>query len=324
MVSLNELDRRILFELDKDARQPLSRLASRISISKDVANYRMKKLVETGVIRKFYAVVNFHKLGYLPFRIFLKLHNLTHKKMEEMVNELVSSERVGWVVSCEGNWDLNIMIWARNLYDFHQFWKGFLERYGTHIEDKWVSIIHTLRQYTRMCLIGEDKPMQKKEMVSRGLPIELDSLDWEIIKILGENARESLLNMAKKLNVTPKAVDYRLKKLMKNDVVQGFRILPNLELLGYKYYKVHFRFSNFNKERVAEITKYARLNPAVVYIDEMIGGADFELEFQVSREEILRKTLADMRDRFSDLIRDFETMYYYNEHKLVWVPPRIS
>ena len=51
VADLDNVDRRILYALDLDARQPISRLAKKLGISKDVANYRIKKMVDSKLIK---------------------------------------------------------------------------------------------------------------------------------------------------------------------------------------------------------------------------------------------------------------------------------
>jgi hypothetical protein len=60
----------------------------------------------------------------------------------------------------------------------------------------------------------------------------------------------------------------------------------------------------------------------MVYMVEALGGADLDLEFQVNSRETFLKTLADFRNKFSDIIRDYDTITFYEEHKLKFVPPK--
>jgi len=50
-------------------------------------------------------------------------------------------------------------------------------------------------------------------------------------------------------------------------------------------------------------------------IDEMQTG-DVELEFEIENEEQLHKILLDLRNKFSDIIRDYDSLLVHTEHKL--------
>ena len=47
MIKINLKDRKILYELDKNARQPLSQIGKNVRLYKSAVDYRIKKLEET-------------------------------------------------------------------------------------------------------------------------------------------------------------------------------------------------------------------------------------------------------------------------------------
>ena len=63
----------ILSELDMDARQPISAIAKKVGLSKEVVNYRIKQLEKKKVIREYYTVLNITKLGLIFCRLFMRL-----------------------------------------------------------------------------------------------------------------------------------------------------------------------------------------------------------------------------------------------------------
>lgn len=324
MVAIDNVDRRILYVLDWDSRQPVSRIAKKLGISKDVANYRIKKMVDSGIIRSFYPIVNTYKLGFFPYRVSVKLKNVTYEQEKEMINYLTSLGNVQWVASCGGTWDIIFVVFAKDVYEFQDFQAEFLEKFGSCLEKTKIAMAHRMHFFTRGCLLGEGQmeEFENKGVVSEGSSTELDGTDRELIALLGTDARMSLLDLSKHLKLSPNAVDYRLKRLVKLGVIQGFRMMPNLEALGIKYYKVYFRFSNYNRARVLQMLNYAKSNPFIVYMVEALGGADLDLEFQVNSRETFLKTLADFRNKFADVIRDYDTLTIYEEHKLDFVPPK--
>ncbi len=324
VADLDNVDRRILYALDLNARQPVSRLAKKLGISKDVANYRIKKMVDSGIIKHFYPVVNVYKLGYFPYRVSLKLKNITYEQERALISYLKSLDNIDWVVSCGGRWDLIFVVSARDVYDFQDFYTEFLTKFGEYAEKSKIAMVHKLHLYTRGCLLGDEEigNFENREIVNEGKPVEVDDTDWGLLNLLGTDARMSLLDLSKKLGLSPNAVDYRMKRLIKLEVLQGFRVIPDFDLLGIKYFKVYFRFSKYDKANIAQILSYAKSNPFIVYIDEAFGGADLELEFQVNHRETFLKTLADFRNKFGPMIRDYDTITFYEEHKLKFVPPK--
>ena len=73
LIELNEKDRKLLYQLDLNARQSNSQIGKRISLNKNTVNYRINKLIEDRVIMGFYTEINMYKLGYKTYRIFMEL-----------------------------------------------------------------------------------------------------------------------------------------------------------------------------------------------------------------------------------------------------------
>ncbi len=79
-------DRKILYELDKNARQTLSQIGKNVRLPKSVVAYRIKKLEETGIIKNFYTVINFYKLGYINLAIYVNYQYYTPAIEKEIIN----------------------------------------------------------------------------------------------------------------------------------------------------------------------------------------------------------------------------------------------
>jgi len=77
--NLDLKDRKILYELDLNARQSDSEIAKKVGLTRDSVRYRINKLVENGYINYFMTLLNSMKLGYDWYRTFFKFQNLTIK-----------------------------------------------------------------------------------------------------------------------------------------------------------------------------------------------------------------------------------------------------
>ncbi|HIH16908.1 MAG TPA: winged helix-turn-helix transcriptional regulator, partial [Candidatus Diapherotrites archaeon] len=77
---MDELDCKILYELDCNCRQSNAAIGKKLRVNKNVVNYRIGKLLENGFIDRFYAVVDSPKLGFQTFRVYLKFSILDEAK----------------------------------------------------------------------------------------------------------------------------------------------------------------------------------------------------------------------------------------------------
>ena len=60
----------------------------------------------------------------------------------------------------------------------------------------------------------------------------LDSVDYAILGCLKENARMSASEIGKKINLSVSAVIERIKKLEKNQIIQGYTVSLNQSKMG--------------------------------------------------------------------------------------------
>lgn len=66
------------------------------------------------------------------------------------------------------------------------------------------------------------------------MPTKLDRLDIEILRILQEDARKSYVKIADQLQVTEGTVRFRIKKLLKDEVITRFLALIDPRKLGFQ------------------------------------------------------------------------------------------
>ena len=63
--------------------------------------------------------------------------------------------------------------------------------------------------------------------------IKLDGIDKKILKMLMENSRRPILEIAKNIGISGAAIHQRLRKLEKQNLIIGSSIKVNTKILGY-------------------------------------------------------------------------------------------
>lgn len=323
MSSLDLKDRKILFELDRNARQSDTAIAKKVRLSRDSVWYRIKKLEEEGYINYFMTLLNSMKLGYDWYRTFFKFQNRDVEKEEEIINYL--KKRASWISKVEGKWDLNTGIFVKNVYEYRDLIDELLLKYSYYIDSYEVSIVTTETTF------GRDFLLDKKQMSSPSLvmgyktgekpdSISIDELDYKILKQILKNARKKTIDIARDLKTTEMVVRYRMKKLEENGIILGYRPFLNVHKLGYIYFKLHVTLQNLTVEKKKSIISYLYQHPNTVHFTELVGGADIETEFQVKTNEEFYSHVQELRRRFGDIIRDYEFMQYTQEYKFSYLP----
>jgi len=323
MDKLDLKDKKILYELDLNARQSDSEIAKKVRLSRDSVRYKINRLIENGYINYFMTLLNSMKLGYDWYRTFFKFQNLTLEKEKEIINYL--KKRASWISKVEGVWDLNTGIFVKNIYEFRDLINEFLLKYSSFVVRYDVAIVTREWSYHRDYLVG--KKIKTTKPIVMGFNsnkeyeiVNIDKIDYKILKTILKNARMKTIDIAREISATEMIVRYRLKKLIENGIIIGFKPFLNVNKLGYIYFKLHFSLQNMDYKKKSSIMSYIHLHPNTVHMTELISGADLETEFQVKDNEEFYGFIKDLRLKFGDLIKDYEFMQYTQEYKFTYLP----
>lgn len=307
---LDMKDRRLLYCLDFDARMPLSRLAKKIGVSKQVAKYRIENLRKKNIIQGFYVDVNASKLGYAIYLVYLKFHHLPTEKEKEFIAQLSKQEGVGVNVSINGVWDHCIGIWAQSVVHFQKLYSEIMKEYDKYVKNKMV-MIETSFYYFKPKQILNKKDESEIIMSGELEKDELDEKDRHILIALSKNARLPLTNLGKQIKLSPNSVKERLKKLEKNRVILGYRVMINYDLLGFLHYRTFLHLENMSAENEKKLIQFLKYDKSVISVTKTIGHSELEFRAVVKNIQEYYLLIEEIRENFPDILENYESIIYY-------------
>ncbi len=124
--------------------------------------------------------------------------------------------------------------------------------------------------------------------------------------------------MAKSLGLTPAAVQYRLRQLMKDRIVLGFRPMLDMEVLGYTLYKIDFNLKNASGYE--KMRRFAREHEDIFCLVKTIGWADVEFEVYAKNTSQFYSILDEIRLKFDDIMSDYDFFMYAELIKFRYTP----
>ena len=147
---------------------------------------------------------------------------------------------------------------------------------------------------------------------------KIEPLDLEIIKILSKNARKTIIEIALQLKTTARIVNYRIKQLQKNKIILGFKIALNYEKIGILFFKTMIYIDNPNEERIKSLKQYCAMNKNIIHHVNVLGNWDLEPEFEVYSEAEFNCIISEIKDKYSDIIKQIDIITISKEHKFVY------
>jgi len=324
-MSLDMRDKKILAELDLNARKPVSEIAKNIRMSKQAVEYRINRLLERGIIKNFYTIINIQKLGCNIYRIGLKFQNISLEKENEIIENLKKHKSVGGIFILNGEWDLALSVYAKDIVKFEKTMKDLLYKYSNFITEKSVSIVTELYYFGDRYVYekNRERALKESEYISVGGEMKeekIDEQDIKILKMLSLNARVSLVEISDKLNVSPKTINYRIKNMIQKGIMGGFKTNIDSSVLGYEHYKIFLYLQNISDKREKDLFGYIRDHLNIIYYTKAVGIADLEFEMKAKNIMEFYESMNSLRQKFPDIIKGYEQIIIMKEQLINSLP----
>jgi Lrp/AsnC family transcriptional regulator, leucine-responsive regulatory protein len=300
MLKIDEKDRKLILELEKNSRESISTLAKNIGVSKEVANYRLKRLTDTGMIKGFRILIDHFSLGYHYYRLLINLSNFK-KDTREAIIKYLKENKIEHRIFLQSTWDLEITVPTKDPQEFYSIYDEFISKYSIYINRKDFAMIKRISHFNH-CHLHNHHGISTIEGTSK---ITIDETDAKIIDVLNQNPRIETVKISKALGISVSSTAYKIKNLIQKNIIKGFKPILDTSILGYNKYKVIIRLSQPAKTK--HLCAYLSQIPNVINVMELIGRDDVDVEVDFKNSLDLDGFLERIRVDL-DYVIDFEVI----------------
>ncbi len=301
-LKIDKIDKKLLGYIFHNFRTPITQIAKKCRISREQAEYRIKKYEKSGLINKYLSGINLHALGYNKnYIIKLRVKNPQIKKLAEINN--LDNLLVFTRVYCYGQWDYMISIFAKdktNILEFisylYELWKHELLNY---------EILEPIEMHYFPLKIFGKTEHDKTLSYAESKKIVLDDLDKKILSVLAENANIKIVELAHKVNSKIETINYRLKRIEKN-MILGYRIFLNLDVIGYNLTLINVKMNNLSKSFQNKLLTYAKQRDRVHAFSLNVGKFNTIFQIIYKHPEELKKEINKIKETFAENLIEYE------------------
>jgi Lrp/AsnC family transcriptional regulator, leucine-responsive regulatory protein len=304
-ITLDLKDRKILNEIEMNARISHTALAKKVGLSKQVTKYRIENLEKQNVIQGYFAIIDIARLGHTIHTIYLKFQGLSSTQEEQWQKQIDKHASVMASAKNAGAWDLTIVIQSRNNHELDNVYKEITAGKEDKIKQKLITSQIESTYFTEKVFHNK----QGKEATTSGRDTrDIDETDEELIKELSKNGRASLVDLSERLQMSPNGVKDRMKKLETTGIVVGYKTKINYELLGFLHFRVFVHAKKMSTEFYNQVKEFLRSRGNVESISRFWGYAD--IDFRIHSKDIfeLYSTISELKDKFIGNIVDVDSM----------------
>lgn len=311
---MDKVDERMLKELDNNPVIPVSRLAKSLRVSQQVADYRIKRLVNVGVISKFGTIINLKALRLEHYRLFFTFNAKKQFSDENIFDFLRSCTGVYWAACTGGKYDLHIALFVVDFSDHDRFIDEFNKQFPGLIKDFKSCYGLEHRVFRHKYLGNESKPIV---YTCSDKAVDVDKLDLRILYHIQDNARFSSVELGRALNVSYKTVLNRVSSLVRSGVILGYRLF--FSSVEEKPFIVLFSFRDYSRDAEKKLINFVEQHKNVTQVVRLFGLYSLFLHVRCSSFEDAQKFIVLLRDNFS-IIDDCEIVPVFRDISINLLP----
>jgi len=311
---LDALDKRILGALTASPTASYAEIGKTAKCSKEVVNYRVKRLTEAGVIQGF---VTIFWLGQSSYKILMQFEKTTAKREKEIISYLTSHKNISWVTPCIGSHDLIFTIMTKDNEEFDIILREVLEEIGDSMHDYKFAVSIQASTFGPRYAVELPKAIPSEKQKQWNL--EFDDKDRIIADIIRNNARISITDICKQTKIPVETIKYRIKKMEANSVIRRYRMILNPLKLGFHRYEIFLRAANLSNEFTKKFKGFAAQKQCIEYFDKCVGAWDFEFTACFKSSEQLRGFILEMKELFGEHIKSMETVELFETYNYTYV-----
>jgi Lrp/AsnC family transcriptional regulator, leucine-responsive regulatory protein len=306
-------DKKLLYEIDLNARLGTSALGKKIGLSQENTHYRLKRLEDKGIISGYITLLNFGKLGYTGYGVYSRFQNVTQEQKQKIIKELKKHDHIYWIASFAGKYDLAFAIMAKNIIHFNEIFSKLSTKYNDVLKDFTTAIRVELTQFPRNYLL--DKNTARSPHFGKFIEaVEISPLDKNILSSISSNARISILKLGQELSKPASTISFRLKQLERKEIIQGYSAKIHCQNFGYQSYQLFVNTHNMTLTQKKKLFTYCSNHKNIVFFIETVGKWNYEIIYEIKDQKQLQDLIIDLRTKFTDVIVDVESSILFDHY----------
>ncbi len=313
IADLGLADKKILSMLEYNPRITLKEIAKACHLSKDTIKYRIARLEKERIILGYTTFIDYKKLGNQSYKLFLKINSSLEKK--ELLKEFLRKQKnIFAIFESNGNWNIAIAVFAKDHQEFNLVENSILEKFGDIVSSRRFCSMIDVETYNRdFFQITKNNPPQVFPLWGKIENNSLDEKDKEIIKLLHDNSRISLVDLSAKVKLSLDAIKNRMQRLKEKQIVSIYKTKINYEKIGFDYYKMLVFPRVYSEESEKNLIRFFRQNKSCMNVIRTIGPWKLEVEFLIQNTSEIDAIINSLNEKFKENILDLEVSIMRNE-----------
>lgn len=317
---LRKIEEFVLQRLESNARSPFKSLDVRIKKKQQLISYTLNTLIKKDIIKSFYTLIDYSRFDSLNFRVYFKVNYITLEKYEKLIEFLAKSNYTSKVLSCTGKYDLICVFFAQNPSQFNKILHSIITKFPNQLQNYMILTTVVSHEFGKK-YISNKNDLAKDIIIGGDRKPELfERKDLEILSLISDNSRMNSVEISSKVGLSPRTVINHIRDLEKRGIIKGYRSILDIRNIGFSSNLLLIKYHNISISTENELTAFLRQHRNVVNIVKVFGNWDLEIIIDTKNPLDYRKIEIEIRQKFTDLIKDTEYVQIHEVHKINYFP----
>ncbi len=301
-LKLKPTDKKLIAYLYQHSRESLSGIAKETNLSREQVTYRIEKYLKEGIIKGFFPIINYDKVGY-PITTIVMLSFNSKQALGSFKQKCIKDKHRISHGEVLAKYDLFMILIFQNEKDKSDYLSNLLS--NNNIADFLILEPYNLELYPLKFVDNAKK--EGYQVILEEKKIEkFEDKDRKILKSLLNDARIKVIDIAKQTNMSAELIVYHLKKLKERGILLGSRAYFDMKKLGFFYTLLFINMKNISKENQEKLKKFAKKEPFIETIAFMFNKPNCYMQIFHADEHELRETLLRFKEEFKEESHELE------------------
>jgi len=315
---LDQIDKKILFEIDKDPTIEIGNLAKKIKTTVDNVSLKLSKLFKTGIIKYSMPIVNLDKLGFNIFLFHIKINDF--KKIKNTIEVFVANENIAWSVETTKKDILLGALFAKSANQCNEILISITQIIGNSINEIKTSLVYEKYVLGQRYLIIEDKitdfMFDNSRIAYDGVENDfLSEVERNVLLNIRELKSNSLNNIAEHTNYNLIQINQLIGDLKRRDIITKFQPVFDVKKMGYRWFLISLKTVFLTKKMKNQFIQHLHSITKIVHINCMLGTWDINFEVHLKKEKEIDLILTSIEEKFPNLISQKDVQEILEEYK---------
>lgn len=310
-VKIDKFDRKILYELDKDGRASIPKIAKEIGRSKDFVFYRIKRMKKQGIYMYDIISLDTSKLGFQTYLLYIQISNTL--RLDEVIDHLSKTPQISGIDKIIGMYQLFTAVYVKNVTELENIIMDLGKKFGANINSYRLLLLYKGFSTAHNYLFSKKEFIRHTKVRFASTNVVLSNREKQILEILIKNPTISFSQIAERINSSLPTIRQTYNDLVKKEIIHYIRPSIDSTKLDYIHRHVLIGLKFGAMKNLDKIKEYLLGLRSTKALHLTLGEFDIAGRFIFKDLAEFNKFKEDFYAKFGDYVQAFMNDDYFEE-----------